>query len=470
MQQWVRKWGVAALLLLAGAVLRVLFVRHHPFFAGDSMTYGDLASNILRHDVYGFTEAKRIRPTLIRLPGYPLFLAGCFAVFGVWNFVAVIWVQFAVSMAECCLLGVLGARLGGRRVGLAVLGLAALCPFTANYCAVPLTETWTMFCVTLALFSIERWAFHLHRDRPGNAWLLPLGFALAFGVLLRPDQALLPAAIFPAMIWIGVREGQGKRRRRVWPVVGLAAAITVPFLIWGARNWHVFHVVQLLAPRYANDPGEFNSYGFQRWYRTWAIDYKATVDVYWNYDGSPLQMVDLPPRAFDSPAQQAETADLYARYNQADAASRAFDAAFAKIAADRVRAHPLRYYTVLPVLKVADMWLRPRTEFMRLPVDWWRFRAHPWQSVECVGYALLDAAYLALAAVGLWRWKQRRWTGHAALAGAMIAFMVLRTALLLTIDNSEPRYTLECFPMVILVAGFALMGRETLLPDTRQWA
>jgi len=25
-----------------------------------------------------------------------------------------------------------------------------------------------------------------------------------------------------------------------------------------------------------------------------------------------------------------------------------------------------------------------------------------------------------------------------------------------TLDNSEPRYTLECFPVVILLAGFAV--------------
>jgi hypothetical protein len=32
----------------------------------------------------------------------------------------------------------------------------------------------------------------------------------------------------------------------------------------------------------------------------------------------------------------------------------------------------------------------------------------------------------------------------------------LRCVLLLTLDNSEPRYTLECFPVVIVLAAFAL--------------
>jgi hypothetical protein len=33
--------------------------------------------------------------------------------------------------------------------------------------------------------------------------------------------------------------------------------------------------------------------------------------------------------------------------------------------------------------------------------------------------------------------------------------VVLRCALLWTLDNSEPRYTLECFPVVILLAAMA---------------
>jgi hypothetical protein len=40
----------------------------------------------------------------------------------------------------------------------------------------------------------------------------------------------------------------------------------------------------------------------------------------------------------------------------------------------------------------------------------------------------------------------------------MIGFVVLRCALLLTLDNSEPRYTLELYP-VILVWSAAVFAR-----------
>ena len=106
------RWGAAA--LLAGLALRAFFVHIHPRFLGDTPLYGDLAHNMLAHHVFGFTEDV-IRPTLIRLPGYPLFLAACFVVFGTANYLAVVWVQVVIDLVTCGLLGVLAARLRMRR-------------------------------------------------------------------------------------------------------------------------------------------------------------------------------------------------------------------------------------------------------------------------------------------------------------------------------------------------------------------
>jgi len=78
------------------------------------------------------------------------------------------------------------------------------------------------------------------------------------------------------------------------------------------------------------------------------------------------------------------------------------------------------------------------------------------QSAEELGYALLNAAYLALAVVGFVMWRGRGWDGRGAVAYAMLGFVALRCVLLLTLDNSEPRYTLECFPAVILLGAIAL--------------
>jgi 4-amino-4-deoxy-L-arabinose transferase-like glycosyltransferase len=452
-------WFAAA--LLAGLLLRSFFVFHHSRFGGDTLLYGDLAHNMLAHHIFGFTEDPAIRSTLIRLPGYPLFLAVCFVLFGTSNYIAVLWVQVVMDLGTCLLLGALAGRLLGSRAALATVWFAALCPFTANYSAVGLAECGCLFMAALAFFALERWITAFRHRSHGLGWVCLCGFALIYGILLRPDQVLVAVAVVPAMLWIGLQLGPRNLLRRAGPALLVSLFIALPLSLWAVRNWKVYHVFQPLAPRYATDPGEPILYGFQRWYRTWAIEYQSTVNVYWTYDGNSIDLDDLPSRAFDSPAQRDQTAVIFDQYNENSASTPPVDDAFARLAVERIHAHPFRYYLVLPVARELDMWLRPRTELMRAPDDFWNISEHPAASIAECAYAALNLAYLLLGIAGLVRWRKLRWSGQGVLAFAMLGFVALRCILLLTLDNSEPRYTLECFPVVILFAGLLFAGRQT---------
>jgi len=90
-------------------------------------------------------------------------------------------------------------------------------------------------------------------------------------------------------------------------VVCLLLALA-PFAVWTWRNERVFHVFEPLAPRLANDPGENSHRGWERWMKSWCLDFVSTYQIYWNVPGDTLEISELPARAFDSPAQYAETA------------------------------------------------------------------------------------------------------------------------------------------------------------------
>jgi len=446
-------WVAVAMVL--GVGLRLWFVDHTARIIGDSLIYGDIAKNWLRHGVYGFAESGSVPvPTLIRLPGYPLFLVACFRVFGVEHYTAVMYVQCALDLLTCVLVSGLAWRLFGQRAGLAALWLAALCPFTASYVSAPLTETPSLTCIALTFYGLERWR---STGLGLNRWLWITSAAMAYAVLLRPEQALLPAAVVPAMLWMVLRGQTSGRLQVVLPVVLAAVCVVLPLLPWTVRNWRTFHVFEPLAPRYATDPGEMIPLGFQRWYRTWAIDFTSTDDVYWNYNGADIEIGDLPTRAFDSDDQYERTEALLSKYNKTDNATPAFDARFAALAEERIQADPLRYYVALPVARLLDMLFRPRTEMLPVSLEWWKWE-HPAQSAFSVAFAGLNLGYFLLGGAGLWLWRRREWDGNPALAWAMMGFVVLRCALLLTLDNSEPRYTLEFFP-VIVVLGAAVFSR-----------
>src|SRR5580704_17784633 len=63
--------------LLCGLLLRTWMVHSFALVVGDSLVYGNIAVNWLRHGIYGLNDYSTglLRPTLIRLPGYPMFLA-----------------------------------------------------------------------------------------------------------------------------------------------------------------------------------------------------------------------------------------------------------------------------------------------------------------------------------------------------------------------------------------------------------
>lgn len=437
-------WSTVA--ILAGALLRMYCIRHYPQLQGDPQLYSEFIRNWMTTGVYGFTQGAGVRPTLIRLPGYPLFLGLCFRLFGMDNLQPVLWVQMLVDLCTCGLLSLLARRMAGQRAALVALWMAALCPFLAEFTAAGLTETLTLFCTVLAFWALQRWL-----DDPHWRWVMVLAAALAYAILLRPDQGLLAAAILPAMLL-----GKGRAvRRSLFTVIACAVLTVLPLVPWAVRNYRVFHVIQPLAPRYANDPGEPNPYGFQRWYRTWAVDYASTEEIYWDYDGDPMDFASLPGRAFDSPEQFRETAEVFALYNQTTRHSAAVDARFAVIAQQRVQAHPFRYYIWLPAARVANMLLRPRVDWLPGPLRWWRWReSSPLAFGRALFFGVVNLALMALAAMGLWTLRHQR--DLCALQVAMLAYGLLRCALLLTVDNSEPRYTVEFVPLWIVLAAIAI--------------
>ena len=451
-------WAYFALLAAAALALRLFFVLRFSFLTPDSYIYGDIAKNWLLYHVYGLSAAAGPEATLIRLPGYPAILAAMFRLFGVDHYGSVLFLQVLVDLGTCFVTADLARRIvvgnTQTRAAKIAFALAALCPFLANYAAVALTETFAIFFAALALdLAIVAMEKSVPARAPGRAlaaWTY-CGLAIAASILLRPDGGMLLVVIGGA---IGLQFLRAHRpapvgRQLLGALAVLAVASLAPLAPWTARNWRTFHVFQPLVPFAANSPGEFVAHGFDRWERTWLVDYASVEDIAWRPDGDPMDVSLVPARAFDDEPQRQQVAALFALYNQGLKLTPDLDRQFAEIAAQRVRRHPVQFYLLLPLARAMDMWLRPRTEMLPITPHWWWFD-DPVENTWALIFAAIGIWYAGVSILGMVCAPRPRYLG------LLLGFVVFRTLFIAYTTMPEPRYVLECYPVIIAFAAAAL--------------
>src|SRR6202035_1489409 len=107
----------------------------------------------------------------------------------------------------------------------------------------------------------------------------------------------------------------------------------------------------------------------------------------------------------------------------------------------------------LPPGRIIDMWLRPRTELFPSDPRWpERNDDRRWLAVR-LRLGLINLSDVVTAFAGWLR--AREFFG----VGLFVLFLLLRSAFLGSLENPEPRYTLECYPVVIVLAS-ALFQRR----------
>jgi hypothetical protein len=449
---------------VSGLALRLYLVLKFPVTdTGDAPFYIELAWNWLKNGVYGFPVNGQLTPVDMRVPGYPAFLASVFALAGQSTRAAMV-AQIFVDLATCFVIALIAARLAPensrRRIALAGLWLAALCPFTANYTAVVLTETLVIFLTALAMLILLQTnlggernidaAFGLRRRIfLANPWFLA-GLIVGFGTLVRPETPLLlfSAGLILLAKWWRPVDWTKPVRAGVLMAVGLV----LPLAPWAARNWHALHDVQFLAPRYSELPGEYTPLGFTAWTNTWMWRFRDVYLSQWKVNDEEIVISQLPVYAFDSDDERERVSDLIDEYNEALTIDPSLDQGFREIARQRTERHPLRTYFRIPALRALTLWFTPRVELLPSSGRLWPLREE-WQDdrpdfLVTLGLTVVNGIYVLLAFAGAWIARSR--PGVALL----ILFCVVRTLFFARfVETPEPRYVLECFPAVIALGA-----------------
>jgi 4-amino-4-deoxy-L-arabinose transferase-like glycosyltransferase len=423
-----RKQRITVLsLIVLAAAFRIAVVHYLPNdTTDDSLGYEQLARNVLEHHVYSHAAEPPYEPSLVRLPGYPLFLAAIYSVFGHTNNSAVRILQALIDTGTCVLAGLLAWlwQPDERRkiaTAIAALALAAVNPFTTIYAATILTEVPATFLIVAACIAATL-AFREEKLEQELRWWAISGLLTGIAVLFRPEVGLVTASIGLLALVRLFRRTTQRWRRTLLATSALAIGFIFILAPWTIRNWRTLHVFQPLAPLNANMPGEFIPLGYERWLKTWMTDGEYLDDLLWDLDKNQIDVDDLPDSAFDSQAEHDRVSDLFDQYNGSDdenasdneepspasspspspaqSANKSqpaknsgdensedaddadqendankeqsqkigtmtpeIDAGFGQIANERIARHPFRYYVLLPLRRAHSLWFNTHSDY-----------------------------------------------------------------------------------------------------------
>ncbi len=293
---------------------------------GDGVIYSQIAKNILEQNVYSLDSEPPFTPTLVRLPGYPLFIAAVYSVFGHDNNAAVRIVQGVFDTATCVIVALIAGlwtedKKRKSKNAIWTFLLVALCPFIVIYAATLLTETLTTFLMA-AMTLTATLAFKSVSTKKILIWWILTGLLGGSVVLLRPDSGLFAAGIGLTLVISGLflqTENSPKFsesfRQVIWKGTVFSLSFILVLMPWTNRNYRLFGVFQPISPTHAEMPGEFVPFGYQRWLRTWVDDSRFTEPMLWNLDEKPIDINKIPVQNFDSLEERQRVAALLEQYN-----------------------------------------------------------------------------------------------------------------------------------------------------------
>src|SRR5262245_13619628 len=361
---------------------------------GDADGYWRLARHLVRGEDFSLYEPSRY---VMRMPGFPLLLAGGMKMFGE----NMLWIRVllaAAGTAACGLVYWLGRELFDSSIGLSACFLAAISPVFIVFSVLLLSETFFalgLLASLLALVKLVR--TEIDPAAGGNARRRSLvaataGILAAVATLIRPTWFL----VAPTFITIYLL-APGERRPRLVPAALLLATFALAMAPWAIRNHRV--------------TGHF------------------VATTLWVgpslYDGLSPQATGASDMTF------IEKEGLYRQPGMSEYDN---DRHYRRLAWDFVRSHPLRAIE-LAVVKMGRFW-------------------NPLPNAEQFGHwairlvvGLFEAPVLLLAAVGLWRSRSTVWRWLPAAAP------VLYFALVHTVFIGSLRYRLPAeYALLVLTA------------------
>ncbi|QDV49472.1 ArnT family glycosyltransferase [Gimesia fumaroli] len=201
---------------------------------GDADGYWKLAQSLIHGEPYSiYTPPRRV----LRMPGFPFFLAGAMSVVGEDHFRVRLILALSGAVA-CFVVYLLGKELVNETIGLIAAALTAVSPVMAGFSVLFLSET--LFAVTMlislwVLVKLSKVQFRVEDQFQGRLWSVLAGISLAVAFYVRPSWLLM----LPLVVFILILSAKEHRTAALTRGLLIIVGFTVMLVPWVYRNYQV---------------------------------------------------------------------------------------------------------------------------------------------------------------------------------------------------------------------------------------
>lgn len=209
-------WAIGLLLLALALRIGFVLVQQPGFYFEDSLDYDRAARALL--------ETGHFNTRYYRLPLYPMFMAGCYGLFGT-GLLPLRILQALIGAATCGLVWLTGRRLFGSRPGLLALFGAAVFPVHVVMSGIEYPVVLGTFLIWIVLW------LHTRRDLSG-VWPRRALVAAAFVTMLASTlfEGGIVAGAFLVLLILLQKSSARIRVRQIGIVAAVGSLILLPWL------------------------------------------------------------------------------------------------------------------------------------------------------------------------------------------------------------------------------------------------
>jgi 4-amino-4-deoxy-L-arabinose transferase-like glycosyltransferase len=445
-------WIFLGVVLVSRLIIWTLIPEHpQSFLEIDSPSYTDPAEALIADGSYN-TEPGSETPETLRPPGYPVWLALIFLLFGK-SAQAVVFSQVFLFLGTLVLTYVLTEKMFGSRPAWAAVILLALDPSSLSYTFKILTETLTAFLTILFAYC----AFRFYQSKGKFHFGVGAGLSLALVTLVRPTTYyFIPFLIIAFMIFL-IREKVGWKKI----LSGLVVTLLPILILVGGWQWRNLEAAGML--RLASVQG-------------WALYLGKGAQIYSEKHQTSLN--------------DAETALIqrlkqnYPDWNQISMEQ--LDDIYLVEGWKLVRENP-GLAVKAHVLHMFYFFLAPGTTsaFFRTFDPGFKSMYFNWyQKAEYFGALLknyklflvlmmVGAAYLAIMYAGIASWMAQTWRNSGELMGKgchiFFLLLILYIAGASSINYGQDRYRVVVMPLLCMYAGAGYPAFLSYLRTLKWW-